>query len=55
MSLLETFMKEIEKNGFLGLFSGIKAKIVQSVLNSALLLMAYERTHIMLTKLIGKK
>lgn len=52
VSLLEVLESELRKNGFLGLFSGISAKLIQTVLNSAILLMLYERTHIILTKLV---
>ena len=50
----QTFLKEMEKNGVSGLYTGMNAKILQSVLNSAILLMVYERTHLTLSKVFKK-
>ena len=51
-TIYETFINEVQKNGLGGLYTGMKAKIVQSVLNSALMLMIYERTHLTLLRLL---
>lgn len=53
--MIQTFLRELQSNGFAGLFTGMKAKIIQSVLNSAILLMIYERTALVLTKMLTKK
>ena len=53
-TIWQTFLEEINKNGVRGLFTGMKAKILQSVLNSAILLMVYERTNLTLLKILAK-
>jgi len=41
-------------HGFKGLYTGMNAKIIQSVLNSALLLMLYERTGLIIKALLKR-
>jgi hypothetical protein len=38
-----------------GLFKGLKPKLIQTVLNSAILLMLYERIKLLLQDLISRK
>lgn len=55
VTMMQTFLKELQENGFTGLYTGMKAKIVQSVFNSAIMLMIYERTVLLITSALANK
>lgn len=48
-----SIVKEIIKNdGFTGLFKGLNAKLLQSVLNSAFIILIYENLNTLLTQIL---
>ena len=50
-TLGSVFREILEKEGFKGVFKGLTPKLIQTTLNSALLLMSYEKIRVELNKL----
>lgn len=53
-TLMQVFREILEKEGFAGVFKGLTPKLIQTTLNSALLLMIYEKIRTLLKKKFEK-
>lgn len=51
---MQVFQEILEKEGFAGVFKGLTPKLIQTTLNSALLLMIYEKIRTLLKKRFEK-
>jgi hypothetical protein len=53
LSLKQVFDEILEKEGLLGIYKGLKPKLIQTTLNAALMLTIYEKVRAALTKRLG--
>jgi len=54
VSILENISNIYQKHGFGGFYKGLSAKLAQTVINSALLLVLYEEIHRLIESVLGK-